>query len=353
MMSRQIDGPYRTLDGIRGIAAAIVMTRHLPDLYGRLTFPRCYLAVDLFFVLSGFVIANAYAGRLAGGLGWVRFMQLRLIRFMPFYLLAFALALIALAMEVWLPGAVADTRPWTGAGLALAIGCGLLLLPAPLSPAGALYPLNLPCWSLGFELAINAVYAAIHRWLSLPVLIGIVAVSALGLLRYALYYGGMNYGDGWDTIPAGLSRVSFSFFAGVLVWRFRGSRRASPVGAMLAGGVVALILLAPAAAMPFDLMMVVGLFPLLVWAAARVEPTGRLAPLFVNLGLLSYGLYVVHTPAGQIIERAARAAGVTIPVPWPGIVFMALLALVILWLDRVYDQPLRRKLNGLPSVKIA
>jgi peptidoglycan/LPS O-acetylase OafA/YrhL len=104
--------PFRTLDGIRGIAATIVMTRHLPEMFGRLTFPRCYLAVDLFFVLSGFVIANAYGARLASGMGLAEFMRIRFIRFFPFYILAFAFGIAALALELSLPGA----RAWTDRG---------------------------------------------------------------------------------------------------------------------------------------------------------------------------------------------------------------------------------------------
>jgi peptidoglycan/LPS O-acetylase OafA/YrhL len=332
--------PFRTLDGIRGIAATIVMTRHLPDMFGRLTFPRCYLAVDLFFVLSGFVIANAYSARLASGMGFAEFMRIRFIRFFPLYVLAFLFGIAALILEF----AVPDAREWTATGMVFALGAGLLLLPAPFSPSGALYPLNLPCWSLGFELAVNAVYGMIHRWLKTPVLIALIGLSALGVIRYALFYGGMNYGDGWDGIPAGGARVCYSFFAGVLVWRFRGNRDTSTLGALSVGLITAIVLLAQFGPMPFDIIMVLGGFPLLVWIAARVEPSNAVAPLFVKLGLASYGVYVLHTPVGQIITRLALAAGYTIPVPVVGLAFMVILTATVLWLDTHFDQPMRKAL---------
>ncbi len=338
---------YLTLDGIRGIAAVIVMTRHLPDMFGYQTFPRCYLAVDLFFVLSGFVIANAYSARLASGMRLGAFMALRFIRFFPLYSLAFGFALVSLALELALPGA----RAWTTLSLASAVAFGALLLPAPFSPASALFPLNLPCWSLGFELAVNLFYAAIHRWLGTRTLLVVIGVSALALLRYGHYYGNMNFGDGWDGLGAGAARVGYSFFAGVLIWRFRKARRPSTFGAMLAGALAATALLVRVGPMPFDFIMVFAGFPLLVWFAAQVEPAGRAAAVFLKLGLASYGLYVIHTPVGQIVERLAHLAGTPIPMPWLGLLFIPAVTFGVLWLDARYDLPLRRRLNRAASAQ--
>ncbi len=339
--------PYRTLDGLRGIAAIIVMTRHLPEIFGRFTFPRCYLAVDLFFVLSGFVIANAYNARLASGMGILEFMRIRLIRFFPLYLLAFAIGLIDLALEIYLPGG----RDWTSMSITMAIVFGLLFLPTPSAPDAAFYPLNIPSWSLGFEIAINAFYALVYKWLSIKVVMAIIAISALGVIRYALYYGGMNYGDGWSDLIAGSVRVAYSFFAGVLVWHFRGSRSNNSFAAMAIGAIVALILMVQIDAMPFDLVMVMIIFPIIVWLAARYEPGANVAPTFIKLGLASYGLYVLHTPIGLILQRLAKANGYEIPIPYVGIVFIITLTVAILWIDRHFDQPMRRILLRITKPK--
>ncbi len=340
-------GNYHMLDAIRGIAATIVMTRHLPDIYGQFTFPRCYLAVDLFFVLSGFVIANAYGNRLAQGMGMVEFMRVRLIRFFPFYLLAFALAIVDVALEINLGGG----RDWTDLSLSVAIIAGLFFLPAPGAPQNALYPLNNPSWSLGFEIVINRVYAVIHRWLTLKVLCGILILSALGMIRYSLYFNTVNFGDTWDTIPAALARVSFSFFAGVLVWRLRGDRRVSNLACLGLAVIIAALLMAPIGAMPFDLIAVMLLFPALVWLAARVEPGPRMAPMAIKLGLASYGVYVIHTPIGRIIEQLAKANGYAISKPWVGIIFILAVTALVLWLDRHFDQPLRKALLRITKSK--
>jgi peptidoglycan/LPS O-acetylase OafA/YrhL len=337
-MSSFENQPYRTLDGLRGIAALIVMTRHLPDIFGQFTFPRCYLAVDLFFVLSGFVIANAYNARLSSGMGIIEFMRIRLIRFFPLYLLALGFGLIDLALEMYLPGG----REWTNTMVVLAIVFGLLFLPTPSAPDGAFYPLNMPSWSLGFEIAINAFYALVYRWLSIKVIMAIIAISALGVLRYALYYGGMNYGDGWGDLIAGSMRVSYSFFAGILVWHWRGSRSMNTWTATAIGAVVALILMLQIDAMPFDLIMVLAVFPAIVWVAARYEPDAIIAIAYIKLGLASYGLYVLHTPIGLIIQRIAKANGYEIPISFVGIIFIVVLTFAVIWIDKYFDQPLRR-----------
>lgn len=346
-MTKFEDQPYRTLDGLRGIAAIIVMTRHLPEMFGQFTFPRCYLAVDLFFVLSGFVIANAYNARLASGLGLIEFMRIRLIRFFPLYLLAFAIGLIDLALELYLPGG----RDWTSSMIAMAVVFGLLFLPTPAAPDAAFYPLNIPSWSLGFEIAINAFYALVYQWLSVKIVIAIMAVSALGVVRYALYYGGMNYGDGWGDLIAGSVRVGYSFFAGVLMWHWRGSRSTNTAAAIAIGAIIALALMLQIDAMPFDLIMVMVVFPATVWIAARYEPGASIAPIYIKLGLASYGLYVLHTPIGLIIQRLAKASGYEIPFPYVGIVFIIALIPAIIWIDTYFDRPLRRKLLDITKPK--
>ena len=75
---------FSGLDGLRGMAALFVAMRHI-SFFHNLGVHGGYLAVDLFFVLSGFVIANAYEARLASGLSAKRFLALRYVRLWPVY----------------------------------------------------------------------------------------------------------------------------------------------------------------------------------------------------------------------------------------------------------------------------
>jgi peptidoglycan/LPS O-acetylase OafA/YrhL len=93
------------LDALRGVAAAAVVTVHAPLFFHSVATPgsvpdasghapmtgplfEAYLAVDFFFLLSGFVLAHAYGEKLNDGMTSCQFMRCRLIRLYPLYLLA-------------------------------------------------------------------------------------------------------------------------------------------------------------------------------------------------------------------------------------------------------------------------
>lgn len=54
---------YEILDGLRGVAALLVIFYHVFECFDWSPAPHGYLAVDFFFVLSGFVIGYAYDDR--------------------------------------------------------------------------------------------------------------------------------------------------------------------------------------------------------------------------------------------------------------------------------------------------
>jgi peptidoglycan/LPS O-acetylase OafA/YrhL len=74
---------FKMLDGMRGVAAMGVVLYHLSQMLSLHLFRAGYLAVDIFFCLSGFVIAHAYERRLLGGLSPLRFAAIRFARFFP------------------------------------------------------------------------------------------------------------------------------------------------------------------------------------------------------------------------------------------------------------------------------
>src|SRR5580658_336346 len=133
---------YHTLDGIRGTAALMILLRHAAYFFGRVglyvSSSESYLAVDLFFVLSGFVIAGAYDKRLAGGLSPVEFIKIRTIRLYPLYLLGLSIGAISALLSIFGNNTADLTIPELGKDFIFAF----LMLPTPFSPA--LYPLNPP-----------------------------------------------------------------------------------------------------------------------------------------------------------------------------------------------------------------
>src|ERR1700733_12206690 len=114
---------FVTLDGLRGIAAFVVVTTHAGNAVPFET-PRPFLAVDFFFALSGFVLCYAYAGRLRDGLSPPAFLLIRLLRLYPLYILGTAIGILA-----WLAAGHGGElgRP------AINIAAAILFLPSPAS----------------------------------------------------------------------------------------------------------------------------------------------------------------------------------------------------------------------------
>jgi len=344
---------YATLDGIRGIAALLIVVRHTSAFFGGFQPQETFLAVDLFFGLSGFVLGHSYEARLNDGLSPGGFMTIRLNRFVPLYVLGLALGAVAATVAILSGGADLD---WTSVGVSFALG--LFFLPSPMFGAtGAkLFPLNDPSWSLFMELFANAAMAVFWRRLSNRVLVGICATSAALLAISALKLGTADLGFRWVGLGFGVYRVGYSFFAGLLVYRLR-DRIGLAIHPVIAFLLVAFALVrsvGDAGRAIYELAWIFVGFPLLIAAASAREPVIG-ARICRFLGVTSYGVYVLHYPLQRLVTFATRWAtghDVSDFAPWAGFAFVAGLLALCWALDRYYDTPLRRRLSawvaGLP-----
>jgi peptidoglycan/LPS O-acetylase OafA/YrhL len=236
------------------------------------------LAVDFFFVLSGFVIHRAYQGRLDAGMGFVEFVKVRLIRLGPMFYVGLGLGVLAYLAKHIAGAGVGDYIP-----LIVAIALEALFLPTfmPLTAPGYVgnWPLNQPSWSLSFELWVNFLYAAIARRLTTQLLWVLIAIGAASIVTHVLVLGGVK---GWDTIadfPDFLLRATrtiFSFFTGVLLSRSIVTReKASPL--VLFSVLAAMLLLGlafPASGFAgvWEGACVMLLFPAIIWLGAWSTP---------------------------------------------------------------------------------
>jgi peptidoglycan/LPS O-acetylase OafA/YrhL len=335
---------------MRGVATLVVAAYHADVLWG-FKAGSGYLAVDLFFVLSGFVLAHAYDVRFERGMTPLEFMRIRLIRLYPLYLLGLAAVTAAILADY----VVAKHVSWTPSGLMASLGLSLGFLPTPpgIAPRESIYPLNTPAWSLAFELVINFAWALTWRHLSTRVLAGIVVVAGLFLLGVSGVFGSLDVGWTWPTLLAGFPRVTFSFALGVLLLRLRRSgalkMQVHPVLPVAAVLVLLMIEPAPKLRAAYDLMCVAFFFPLLMLAGAQSPPQRRVALVFAFTGAISYALYALHFPVLEVVfalfttlthGHAERVA------PWGGILSMTLF-LILAWLaDQYWDRPIRRRLTG-------
>ena len=324
---------------IRGVAAIAVVVFHLDDVLNMQLAPGGYLAVDLFFVLSGVVIAHAYEERLLKGMSVARFFVLRAVRFYPLYLVGLLMGagLIALELLFSPPAGLTPTGWW------IATLLGLFFLPALIDRD--LYPQNVPAWSLFFELLVNILYACFARWFSTRVLLSVASGSLAVFFGFAMFHGTANLGAQGSDFPAGLSRTVFSFTVGMLIYRNREAlqtRMRFTSFSVLA--CVVLIVPVDAAIRPFfDLACIVLVFPCAV--ALGIGESMRLERAGTVLGNLSYPIYAVHYPVIQVALAVSNR--VTIPAPLLGATVLCGLIAGSIALHHFYDVPARRWLSRL------
>lgn len=336
-MPRPVDR-YVALDAMRGVAALAVLAFHAQIKFaGHDISPAGYLAVDLFFVLSGFVIAHAYEHRLSADMGWPAFMRVRLIRLWP---MAAAGVLLAAGLALF-----GHTR-LTPSEVASSAVFGLALLPFPVDGSPLAFPLNSVLWSLAFEVLINLLYAVFFARLTRRVLMVVAGVSAAALVFHALATGNVNMGWRATDFLWGLCRVGFSFPVGVLLYRARDRFPAglAKVGPWPLAGALGVLLVLPMGPLrqAFDLGFILLLSPALVVAGARMAKPSRLTNL---LGDASYPLYALHYPI------IATALAMSVSGPRMAAVCAGILVLAIAaervdlslrgWLLRVVPKPIR------------
>jgi peptidoglycan/LPS O-acetylase OafA/YrhL len=336
---------FSFLDGMRGLAALFVVMRHSEAFWGEKFF-RSYLAVDLFFVLSGFVIASAYDEKIRmGAMSLWAFVKVRLIRLYPVYFLSIVLSAAALLV-------LGDARLVDRTDVVPLILLTALFVPARLPGATSLFSLNFVYWSLFYELVANFSYAVVRPWLSNVILHASVLLLGMTLTVGAHVNGSIDMGIACSltSIAAGCVRGMFGVFMGLLLYRCRDrtlghlAQRISPWGALL---LMTLTLASPSAGrfnVAVDLLVVTLLFPLCVLVASY-GVTKRMDGFLGTLGVASYPIYVLHVPAGRLlpVEFADSVLG---GVPISGIVLMTVLVLLSVWIEKYCDLPVRRWLMG-------
>ena len=338
------------LDGLRGIAAIAVMAMHEIGLFrpGTTTIPAS-LAVDLFFMLSGFVLACSYGARLDSGLGWRRYMLARLVRLYPLLLVGILSgALLSFAKQAVQGVAVAGETP-------AALLPTLMMFPVGLLSFARGYPFDSPpafvfngvIWSLFFELVASAVYGTrVRRW-PRTVIMAFLLASSFGLVAASAWAGTVaELGrSGLVAFAAGLLRVAVPFTIGAALFSCGTFRRFPAVPAMLVGLTLAALLFVPTATdYRRDMLAIFVAFPLVIGFGTQVRMAASTVVMSNWIGRLSYPVYLLHLPVSRAVGFTAKRV-VTDPVALMALAMAATLA--ISWLVLVtIDEPLRRWLGG-------
>ncbi len=374
---------FLLLDALRGVAALLVVWYHIFEGYsfagGDIIrgINHGYLAVDFFFILSGFVIGYAYDDRWAEGFTLKQFFKRRLIRLHPMVIFGAVVGLVTFLIQ----GGV----QWDGTRVATSAVMWALLLAMFMIPAvpgwpnevrgnGEMFPLNGPTWSLFFEYIGNILYALALRRMSDRALKVLTAVLGVALGVFALFnvsgYGSIGVGwtlDGLNFV-GGMLRMMFPFTLGMYI-----SRTFRPCRVKGAFWICSAVLLAVfyvpylpwtcslgrffgleptlTANGAFEILCIAGVFPLLVRIAASAGQTGTGVSdgICRVLGNLSFPLYLVHYPIMYLFYAyLIRTCQYSFAQTWPlalcvyaGCVAFGFLS------SRFYDKPVRKWLKKL------
>lgn len=361
---------YELLDGLRGVAALLVIWYHVFEGFAFAgggiitTVNHGYLAVDFFFMLSGFVISYAYDDRFGSSMNLKNFFKRRLIRLHPMVVFGVLAGVVFYLLQ---GGVKWDGTEVSTSMIIVAALLGMLLIPAvpgasyDIRGNGEMFPLNGPSWSLFFEYIGNIFYALLIHRFSNKVLAVWTGLIGIGLWYFALSdaagYG--NIGVGWTldavNFTGGLLRMLFPFSLGMLL-----ARNFKPIktkGAFwICSFVLAFLFHIPFVSGGdainyngvFEMICITVVFPLLIWIGASGRTTDRFSNRLCKfLGEISYPVYIIHYPImylfySWLIESKQYTLGETWHVAL--IVMFGSILLAYLCL-KFYDEPVRKWLN--------
>jgi peptidoglycan/LPS O-acetylase OafA/YrhL len=355
---------YPILDGLRGVAALLVVAFHLFEGHAASRFVQIinhgYLAVDFFFVLSGFVIGYAYDERWKG-MSTGDFFKRRLIRLHPMIVVAMVIgALMFYLQQGALFPKIADTPLWL---MLLLMFIGITLM--PVGPAldvrgwGEMHPLNGPAWSLFYEYVANILYALFVRKFSNLVLGLCVFAAGCALVYHCVSGPNGDVIGGWSITPEqvrlGLTRLLYPFFAGLLLSRI------VKVGRVKHAFLLCTVIITAALALPrlggeqqlwinglYESLCIIVVFPLVVYLGASGEAgSGFSARVCGFLGDISYPLYIIHYPFVYTYMAWVVENKVSIAQGWPVAIATLGLCVLLAWVClKFYDMPVRAWLTA-------
>ncbi|WP_245531340.1 acyltransferase family protein [Asticcacaulis biprosthecium] len=352
----------RSLTGLRGLAALYVVIFHANGFW---KFPdpvrpfihHGYMAVDLFFILSGFVMAMTYAHMFEDGFCFKKFkhfLVLRLVRIYPLFALMTVLTAI-LIVTVLAPTYRFEDLP-------------LALLPNfTLTQVWGLSNSIVPqAWSISAEWAAYLLFPP-GVWLALKVS---RRWTVLGLLASFAVLGAIAYGPHWiaetplrgrhgpldivSSYALGTTlRCLASFYIGLVAWRFKDLIPARAAGVLF---LLALLLLS----MKGSDLILVGVFGVLIMALSH--DTGWVARLMQVrwvywLGGISYALYLIHDIVQKIIFQSFPGWGLSGALPkWGWVIVSVTVSIALAALSHYqFEKPsrtwFRRLIKNPPASK--
>jgi peptidoglycan/LPS O-acetylase OafA/YrhL len=348
MKTRLESQNFLTLDGGRGVGAILVVLGHSAMFWpGFPTLPLVPL-VDIFFILSGFVLAFAYEPRFDRGMTPWQFMLARIVRLYPLYILG-----ILMGTAVHLYAYYGDGPDSSLGDLLFNSAPAFLMVPWMDPRSEYIYAANVPAWTLFFELVINLFYILIYPLIRRTSgLLVVVALSIALFLAMAVHYDTTDLGSRWTEFWGGFGRVGCTFFTGVLIYRLMGKpKETSSRRSLISVPLILLILFYGIGApepwkLPRDIILVTMVGPTLLWLFLIVQPPRWLQTTFATLGGMSYALYILHFPIYETVKRLAWKYPVILETPALGSFIVLGISMAVSYAAwQWYDEPVRAAIN--------
>lgn len=355
---------FQILDALRGVAAIVVVLFHVLEIYSngdhtKQFINHGYLAVDFFFMLSGYVMAHAYDDRW-NTMTLKDFFKRRIIRLHPMIILGMTIgALCFFFQESPIFPKIADTSLGKLMFVML-IGFTLIPLPPSMDIRGwnEMHPLNGPAWSLFLEYIANILHALILRKLSKLILSIFVLIAAVALIHLAVTSPTGDIIGGWSIEPEqlriGFTRLLFPYMAGMLLRRLIKPDEGKNTF-LLCSSLLILILSIPRIGGHdnlwqnglFDSLSIILVFPLIIYLGATGEVKSKFSEKVCTfLGDISYPIYIIHFPFAYVFY--AWVVKNNIPMLQGTFVGIGLLIFTIILSYaslKLYDEPVRKWLS--------
>lgn len=357
---------YEILDGLRGVAALLVVLFHVFEVHShgdhsKQIINHGYLAVDFFFLLSGYVISYAYDDR------WSKmtlkdFFKRRIIRLHPMIIIGSIIGAILFYFQDsqglgW--GGIHEVPVWTML-LVMLIGFTLIPVGKGLDIRGwsEMHPLNGPAWSLFYEYIANIVYALFLRRVSKIILATLVLVAAGVTIHYALTNSNGDIIGGWSVdstqLRIGFTRLAFPFLAGMLLAKT--AKLYYTKHAFLTASLLLVVLFS----IPrlggseniwmnglYECFCLIIMFPLIVWLGAGGKVNGKKASKICKfLGDISYPIYITHFPIVYVYMAWVTNNNLSLEQSWHIGLLCAIISILVAYISmRFYDIPVREWLR--------
>jgi peptidoglycan/LPS O-acetylase OafA/YrhL len=343
---------FHSLTGLRFVLAAWIAYFHVGLMFDSTGFGALPLLelgmtrVDVFFVLSGFVLAHVYWAREGAKFRFADFMVARISRLYPLFLLS-----LALIGAYLVAGAAIGQGVEPGRYSIRDLVANLFMLQSFGLTSGGDW--NFPAWAISAEFAgyfafpLFLLVAAKLR--SRPLVFLGLAIAVLGaadLLHRGLTGSGLNTA----TQDWGALRGAMVIFVGVAARAaFDNFRVAIPVAGLvaLAGALFAVFAAIQGLGVPFVAVGAVGF----ILGLARIDAAGGRtplgAPVMRRLGAWSYAIFILHAPAFVILAKGLEVVGVEFTVnAWTAALLVAALTIPAALVHYLVEEPSRKAIRN-------